>query len=422
MTTKTKTTKQLNIKFKEESFPVLPAQEAKLAADLAAAASVEGLAKPPQPKGAGAPTKPAGQVPTASPCSAPSAGAPQLAEVMYLGIDTHADLQVVVRQADYSSPQPAQKFNTELFLIWAVKQKQLAKRVICCYEAGCCGYVLCRRLLALGIECLVVQPQNWDERGKNVKTDSRDARALCDALARYDRGNKKALGTVRIPTEAEERVRSLVRQRTMLKEQMQKLGAAGRSWGLYYGIPIPTGWWKERAWAGLQKRVPDYLLELLAPYKNTLTTLHTEHQGVQEKIAAKAGESAKRPKGLGAQSEAELLGEVCEWGRFENRRQVGAYTGLCPSEYSSGGKRRQGSVNKHGNPALRKTLVETTWRMLIWQPKWWRLNKFREAQGNPVKLKISKKNVVGLARGLAIDLWRLFTGQTTLEALGMDPA
>jgi transposase len=27
-----------------------------------------------------------------------------------------------------------------------------------CYEAGACGYVVCRQLMALGIECVVVAP------------------------------------------------------------------------------------------------------------------------------------------------------------------------------------------------------------------------------------------------------------------------
>jgi hypothetical protein len=59
----------------------------------------------------------------------------------------------------------------------------------------------------LGIKNYVVQPQDWDERGKGVKNDRLDAAALCQRLDRFERGNKKAFSTVRIPTVDEEPLR-----------------------------------------------------------------------------------------------------------------------------------------------------------------------------------------------------------------------
>ena len=59
-----------------------------------------------------------------------------------------------------------------------------------------------------------------------------------------------------------------------------------------------------------------------------------------------------------------LRREVGDWSRFNNRRQVSSYTGLCPREHSSGGKRRTGSVSKSGNPRIRAMLVEMVWRMI----------------------------------------------------------
>jgi transposase len=64
----------------------------------------------------------------------------------------------------------------------------------------------------LGIKNYVVQPQDWDERGKGVKNDRLDAAGLCQRLDRYERGNKKAFSTVRIPTVDEERERAMSRQ------------------------------------------------------------------------------------------------------------------------------------------------------------------------------------------------------------------
>ncbi len=42
--------------------------------------------------------------------------------------------------------------------------------------------------------------------------------------------------------------------------------------------------------------------------------------------------------------------EVCDWNRFETCKQVGGYTGLCPSEDTSDQRRFQGSITQHGNP------------------------------------------------------------------------
>jgi hypothetical protein len=61
--------------------------------------------------------------------------------------------------------------------------------------------------------------------------------------------------------------------------------------------------------------------------------------------------------------------------RFKNRRQVASCTGLCPSEHSIGEKRKQGAISKHGNPRVRHQMVETVWRMQIWQPTYPPLKK-----------------------------------------------
>lgn len=45
-------------------------------------------------------------------------------------------------------------------------------------------------------------------------------------------------------------------------------------------------------------------------------------------------------------------------GRFAHSRQVVSYVGLNPSEHSSGGRQRLGSISKQGNPMLRSLLVE----------------------------------------------------------------
>ena len=97
---------------------------------------------------------------------------------------------------------------------------------------------------------------------------------------------------------------------------------------------------------------------------------------------------------------------------FPQRRQVGNYFGLCPSESTSGQRRRLGAITKHGNPRLRRLMVELAWRVSRFQPsyrgvrRWGALLENRKAS-----VAARKKAIVALARQLAVDLWRIATGR-----------
>ena len=161
------------------------------------------------------------------------------AEVIYVGIDVHVGKYVVVRQIDGLTPQPAQVFREEHRLVgWIGKQLKRAGRVACCYEAGPTGYGLCRRLRSLGALCHVVAAKRWPENGDGVKTDRRDARALCQRLEGYERGNRHALCVVRVPTVEQERARALSRQRELLKRDLKAMAQRGRMQALYHGVRL----------------------------------------------------------------------------------------------------------------------------------------------------------------------------------------
>ena len=107
-------------------------------------------------------------------------------------------------------------------------------------QFGTFGYYLHRKLESMGVNNLVVQPQDWDERGKGVKTDRIDALALCQRLDRYVRGNRKAFSVLRVLSEEEERERAISRQRGQLVRERQRLQAMGRSGGTAVGAGDPV--------------------------------------------------------------------------------------------------------------------------------------------------------------------------------------
>jgi len=135
------------------------------------------------------------------------------ARVIKLGLDVHASLIVVVRQVDEQASQPPQRFSQEGFIAFVHRQLAQADSVYSCYEAGPFGFVLHRRLVAMGVHNVIVRPRDWSTYGERVKTDSRDAGALCSCLDRYLAGNRGALAVVWIPSEAEEASRGVGRQR-----------------------------------------------------------------------------------------------------------------------------------------------------------------------------------------------------------------
>ena len=338
-------------------------------------------------------------------------------QTIKLGLDVHADSIVVVRILDHSAPQPAQKFTPAKFGQWIKTQLTQADQVHSCYEAGPFGYSLHRELVALGVKNLVVQPVCLDERHTGVNHDKSDARELALRLDRYVSGNTHALATVRVPTAAEEQKRIASRQREQLKREVQRLAAQGRSLLLTQGRREKRGWWQGRRWEVLHVSLPVWLVERLEVFRRLLATLTAELDAATFALEAVAPDA--RPKGLGGLTYEVMEREVGDWNRFENRRQVGSYTGLCGGVSSSGNSHRLLSITKHGNVRLRTALVEMAWRLTLWQRDCKLVRKWRPVLDNPKATKgARKKAVVAIARQLAVDMWRWRTGRVSPQDLG----
>jgi transposase len=338
--------------------------------------------------------------------------------LLKLALDVHLRQHVVAMQYDGSSPKPPQRFSPEAFLAWVTKQVAQGWQVVSCYEAGPFGYVLHRQLEALGVRNYVIAPRNWDDQHKRVKTDRTDALAMLNALDRYVAGNPRALAVVRVPTEGQERLRSESRIRESLKRDLKMTAQRGRGLALQYGFRLTGRWYGPRNWPKL--KLPEWLRPLLTPLRQMALALHTQVEGLTRQI--EEGSTGTRPKGLGALTQQELDREVCDWRRFHNRRQVGSYLGLCPGEHSSGPRQQQGPITKCGNRRLRHCLVEASLRLLCHQPGYRLCRKWRtEFLSSKTTGRRRKQIIVALARGFAVDWWRIRTGQTTFEKLGLLP-
>lgn len=343
-------------------------------------------------------------------------GGPRPNQVIKLGIDVHLDRYVVVRQLDGGAPQPAQRFGPAQFLDWAKKQTQLAERVYSCYEAGPFGYSLHRKLEECGVTSYVVRPRDWDEYGQKVKTDKRDAKQMVLSLDRYVAGNLDAFCVVRVPTEAEEQSRSRSRQRESMQKEKQRLAAQGRSPALYYGAHLEGAWWTEGLWKELV--VPPIVRELLEPLRRLIQAIEQELKTLSQVLQDAAPKDL--PMGLGKLTYEILEREVGDWSRFDNRRQVASYTGMCPREDSSAERRFQGSINKHGNPRVRTALVEASWRLVQYQPTYKPVAKWLPQLANTKTTGSKRKQIiVAIGRQFSVDWWRVRTGRCQAADLGL---
>ena len=66
-------------------------------------------------------------------------------------------------------------------------------------------------------------------------------------------------------------------------------------------------------------------------------------------------------RGMAMVNAATLIAELGDLSRFADPRQLMAYLGLTPSEYSSGSSVRRGGITKAGNGAARRLLIEAAW-------------------------------------------------------------
>ena len=190
------------------------------------------------------------------------------------------------------------------------------------------------------------------------------------------------------------------------------------------------GWWKAGNWERLQESLPkskpacaEALLKMLGDFREmimaaseTLAKLTAEQEQRQKQRSERA--KAVRLSGIGNLSMAKINAEVGDWKRFGNRRQVASYTGLCPGVVGTAGNFMGLSVNKCGNQRLRSVLVELAWLLPRYQPEYAPLLRWKPVLSGRNR-SAKKKAIVALARRLAVDLWRIHTGQTTPEKMGL---
>ena len=240
-----------------------------------------------------------------------------------------------------------------------------------CDEASGAGYVLHRALRDWGDACEGIAPSLIPKRSGVHRThDKRDA---ADRARLYRAGE---LVPVRIPSEADERVRDVVRCR----ETFQREILTSRHYILTFlatrGVVYREGaswctphlrWLQHLTTDGSPLAAEDRLVyrayhALLMYTLQRRAALDRQIEQLAELPTLQAMVQT-RPcvRGISLHSAMVLATELVDWRRCERPGQLACYLGLISREDSSGARQRRGSITTAGNSPCRHVRVHAAW-------------------------------------------------------------
>ena len=296
-------------------------------------------------------------------------------------------------------------------------------RIVSCYEAGRDGFWLHRYLLSHGIENVVVDSSSIEvnRRKRRAKTDRIDARKLLNMLMRYHGGERKLWSVVRVPSVEAEDGRQLSRELESLNKERTRHRSRIRGLLILEGLEVknPSGkrfleeldslcTWDGKGLPGDFKAriVREY--ERLRMVEEQMGSLRKEREtrvGSAETLSMRKVAQLRTLYGIGVTSSWDFVMEMFGWREFRNRREVGAFAGLTPTPYDSGGSQREQGISKAGRGRIRALNIQIAWGWLRFQPQsklsLWYQERF--AGGGS---RMRRIGIVAVARKLLIDLWR----------------
>ncbi len=285
-------------------------------------------------------------------------------------------------------------------------------------EACTGAHHLGRALEAQGHEARLMPPQYVKPFVKANKNDYRDAEANAEAVQRPTMRFVPLKTIEQLDLQSLHRVRQrLVGRRTALINQLRAIL-------LERGIIVPQS---RRA---LEKRLP----EILADERNgpsprmrrLIEELRAEWRELDKRIFEFDDEFAAIAKreadcrrlceipGIGVLNATALVAAVGDASAFTRGRDLAAWLGLTPREYSTGGKQRLLGISKRGNQYLRNLLIHGARAALP------HLAERSDALGRWLRSLLARAHrnivVVALANKLARMAWAVLAGDSYRRA------
>ena len=229
-------------------------------------------------------------------------------------------------------------------------------------EACCGAHHLGRLFVARGHDVRLMSPEYVRPYVKTQKNHGRDAEGIAEAASRPTMRFVELKSQEQLDIQTLHRVRSrLVAQRTTLINQL-------RAVLLERGVIFAAGRVKfASALDGLLAEADEILS---ARIRSLVIELRDEWRMLDKKIGALNAEfvalarqnSAMRRltsiPGIGVLNATALVAAIGDAGSFKHARDLGAWLGLVPRQFTTGGKARLLGITKRGNTYLRTLLVQ----------------------------------------------------------------
>lgn len=234
---------------------------------------------------------------------------------------------------------------------------------VCLIGIEACGgaHYWARQFTHMGHEVRLIHPKFVKPYLRGQKNDYNDAGALCEAVI------QPRIRSVPIKSEAQQDLQALHRRREGLVKDRTALVNRARGLLAEQGLVIPKGI------SIFRRRLPELLEDaengLSDLVREVLSELSEQLRDIELRIvwytqrlesACRADEACQRLDeipGFGAIVSTALVAAVGDARSFKNGRDLSAWMGLVPRQYSTGGKPRLLGITKAGDRRLRAMII-----------------------------------------------------------------
>ncbi|MEZ5055777.1 MAG: IS110 family transposase [Saprospiraceae bacterium] len=307
----------------------------------------------------------------------------------FIGIDVHKkSWKVTILNKDYELKNFSQNANA-LELVKYLNENYPGGEFKLVYEAGFCGFNICREFLSHGLDCQVIHPADVPTslKDRQQKTDKIDSRNLAKSL------RAGILNPIDIPSKELEADRALIRQRFTVVKDIARYKNRVKSLLYQFGIEIPFEFdnaqsrhWSKRYIEWLQcltikeastKSTLDNYIKIGLLLRKELLNINRQIRELSRTERYKEGnELLIKIPGIGLIVSMTLLTHLGDLKRFKRLDELCNFVGLVPSMHGSGEKMRTGKLIKRGRKQLKIMLIEASWIAIRKDPAL--LHKFTE--------------------------------------------
>lgn len=300
---------------------------------------------------------------------------------IYTGIDVHKNSwKVTIMGEHYEHKTFSQDPDVERLTKYLKKHFPGAEHKMV-YEAGFCGFKICRQFQAHGIACKVVHPADVPTsiKEKLQKTDKIDSRKLARSL------RDRQLEFIHIPDTELESDRALIRQRFRMIKDSARTKNRVKSLLFQFGVEIPEDFSKQqtRSWSEVYinwlreiQTADDYFRLTLDNYIDIALDQRRHILKADSQVRALSRTDRYRElfdlitsvPGIGRVTGMTLLVQLGDISRFSNLDKLCNYVGLVPTMHGSGDNNQAGKMINRGRKELKIMIIEASWTAIRKDP------------------------------------------------------